>query len=497
MMRKDLSPRIAVIGAGLTGLAAAHRLGELSDERRVPVDVTVFEQQAAPGGIVGTIERDGYLIDTGADSFITNKPGALALCQRLGLSDELQSTEARFRGAHVLFRGQPVPVPQGFQLLVPGEIWPILTTPLLTPWGKLRLLFEWFLPAGPAQTDETLAHFVRRRFGEEALDRLVQPLVGGIYTSNPEELSLAATLPRYLDQERKFGSLIRAARSRKKVKSDDPHSSGARYGLFAGLKQGMGQLTAELSSRVHSRCTMRYQTGVAAVSLFKPATLPRLMGEEARFQVQLTEGEPIPFDAVIITTPAYRAARLIEGWNVSFAEALRTIDYASSAIVITGHSLSQIEHPLDSFGVVIPHAERRQILAVSFSSRKFPNRAPAGRVLLRTFVGGAMQPHLNELDDEALGILVRKELRDILGVKGPPDFTQVVRYPRGMPQYTLGHLDRVAEIERRMQSYPGLELAGNAYHGVGVPDAIASGEQAALRVFAELSAPHAPSFTAS
>ncbi len=535
----ETSPRrIAIIGGGLSGLAAAHRLIELtqsgsSGSRQSRCEITLLEAGPRLGGIVGTTHRNGYLIDTGADSFLTNKPGAIGLCRRLGLEGKLVATDPRYRGVHVVFDGRPVPIPAGFQLLSPTSIWPMLTSPILSPWGKLRLLLESCVPSRIAReatelTDESLASFVRRRFGREVLERLVQPLVGGIYTSDPEQLSLAATLPRFLEQERDFGSLIRAARAAKKgtgVESvvwtpssgrgrpdynnpipavsdapilseptrgqtvQDSSSSGARYGLFAGLAGGMEDLLAALRSRVEAGGTVKLNTRVTAIQ--RPLTNPqrergvfRSAASASPFRLALSDGTHHSFDAVIVATTTHHAALLLDGLAPELASELRQIEYASSAIVVTGHRLADVAHPLDSFGLVVPHRERRRILATSFSSRKFPERAPAGSVLLRTFVGGAMQPELNDLPDDELLRIVQSELNELLGVRGEPELSLVVRYPRAMPQYHVGHLDRVARIEALTARHSGLALAGNAYRGVGIPDAIQSGESAAERTLA-------------
>ncbi len=475
--------KIAVVGSGVTGLAAAHRLGELISERHLPIDVTLLESQSRAGGLVGSLERDGYLIDLGADSFITNKPRIIPLCERLGLLDRLQATDPTYRGALVLSRGKPVPVPEGFQLLSPSSLWPVMTSPILSPAGKLRLAWEYFVPRRTRDADESLASFVRRRFGNEALERLVQPLVGGIYTSDPEQLSLRATLPRFPEMERKYGSLIKASRLQRSTNDGgDRTSGGARYGLFAGLQGGMQEFIDRLRQRVSACVTVREQTTVQTMS-HESATEGRI----PRYRLNLADGSSEEFDGVILTAPTHRTANLVDPLDSELATALRQIDYASSAIVVSGYPLSQIAHPLNSFGLVIPHRERRRILAVSFSSRKFPNRAPAGRVLLRTFVGGALQPELLEHDDPALLQIVREELQETLGVQGQPDFELVMRYPRAMPQYTLGHLERVAQIERLTHQHPGLAIAGNAFHGVGLPDSVASGEQAAEKLLAVLS----------
>jgi len=353
--------RIAILGGGLTGLAAAHRLIELRGDR--PLDIHLFEAGPRWGGLVGTIERDGYLIDTGGDSFITNKPGALQLCQRLGLSDSLQATEAKYRGALVLYDGRPYPVPEGFQLLSPTAMGPILKSPILSTWGKLRMGWEYFIPPRKEQGDETLASFVRRRFGSEALDRLVQPLVGGIYTSDPEKLSLQATMPRFLAMEQKYGSLLRAMRKGKTEVVEDSTSSGARYGLFAGLRGGMQELVDAVVAKITPHATMHLHSAIDSVDRTDNGLPYRLQFRDPR------ESLPSDFDSVILALSAPRSASVIAILAPQLATALSSIEYASSTIVVTGHRLVDIADPLNAFGLVVPHRERRRIFAVSFNTR--------------------------------------------------------------------------------------------------------------------------------
>jgi oxygen-dependent protoporphyrinogen oxidase len=331
---------------------------------------------------------------------------------------------------------------------------------------------EYFLPARKSEDDESLADFVRRRFGREALERLVQPLVGGIYTSDPEKLSLRATMPRFLEMERRHGSLIRALRTKVRD-ADRESSSGARYGLFTTLRGGMSELLDTLALRVREGGDVRVGTRIGQLAR---------MGNGWR--VTTDAGDSSEFDAVVLAVPAYRAADLVTPFADDLACQLRQIEYASSAIVVSGHRLADVQHPLDAFGLVIPAIERRKVLAVSFTSRKFPDRAPEGCVQLRTFVGGAMQPEMFALSDEEILQTVRGELRELLGVGGEPDFAIVARYPRAMPQYHVGHLERVAAIEAAAARFAGLALAGNAYHGVGVPDCVQSAETAAQRLYA-------------
>jgi len=469
--------RVAVIGGGLTGLSAAHRLVEIRAESHAPLEITLFEASDRLSGVMGTEEIDGYRVETGADSFITNKPWAVDLAKRLGIEERLIATDARYRRSLVLYKGRPEPVPEGFMLLAPAKIGPVLRSPLLSPWGKLRLGLEYFVPKRHGAGDESLAAFVRRRLGGEVLDRIVQPLVGGIYTSDPEKLSLRATMPRFLDMEANQGSLIRATRSQAATASAEAGSgSGARYGLFATFQNGVSELLDALIASIQP-CEIRLNTPVTRI-------IPTEENHAAL--AQLADGSEERFDAVIAALPAYRVGDLIAADQAELASELQQIEYASSAIVVTGHRLEDIANPLNAFGLVIPAVENRKILAVSFTSRKFPSRAPEGCVQLRTFVGGAMQPELLELDDEQLTALVKRELAEILGVKGDPQFVRIARYNRAMPQYHVGHLDRVAHIEQQVAELPYLEVAGNAYHGVGIPDCIHSGEQAAERLFAQI-----------
>jgi oxygen-dependent protoporphyrinogen oxidase len=277
--------------------------------------------------------------------------------------------------------------------------------------------------------------------------------------------------------ERAYGSLIRASRKEKKSKramASDTTSGGARYGLFAGFAGGMEELLAALRTQANLGCNVR--TGMRIHSLSQ-------VGSSAGYSVVLANGTQELFDAVVVATTAHQAAKLLGELDPALSSELNQIEYASSAIIVTAHKLANVRHPLNSFGLVVPHRERRRILATSFSSRKFPERAPAGSVLMRTFVGGAMQPELNDYEDASLKRIVRDELADIFGIQGPPEIELVVRYPRAMPQYHVGHLDRVNRIESLTATHPGLALAGNAFRGVGIPDSIVSGEAAAETVF--------------
>jgi oxygen-dependent protoporphyrinogen oxidase len=470
--------QVAVIGGGITGMAAAQRLVSRSDR----VDVTLFEASQRFGGIIRTEEADGFLMELGPDSFITNKPAGLQLCKEIGFTDQLIPTDGRYRRSLVLRNGRPMSVPDGFMLMAPAKPWAIMTTPILSLGGKLRLLSEAFIPRRPREQDESLAGFVRRRFGQETLERLVQPLVGGIYTSDPEKLSLRATMPRFLDMEQSHGSVIRATLAQKKSERSEDSSagSGARYGLFATAKHGLGDLVCSLEAWLKKTGRVTFERG-CPVQDVSPAD-----EVGAKWQLKRSESESIQkFDAVIVTLPTHVAAQMLtHSATRPLASLLQSIEYASSAIVVSGHNLADFDHSMDAFGLVIPSIEKRRILAVSFSSRKFPDRAPEGQILLRTFVGGATQPDLLQMDNDSMIAMVNQELKEIFGMKVEPIFSEVMRYEKAMPQYHVGHLDLVAKLEAEQQRLPGLLLAGSAYHGVGIPDSIASGQKAADAILA-------------
>ena len=476
--------RVVVIGAGLTGLAAAHRLvarGAAGSRR--PAEVVVLDAKDRIGGAIWTKSVDGFTLEGGADSFITNKPWAHDLCRELGLGDQLIGTDDRHRRSFVVRNGRLVPVPEGFVLMAPGKLAPLLASPILSARGKARLLLDLVIPRKADDADESLASFVRRRLGREALDRLVQPLVGGIYTADPNELSLKATLPQYPQMEREHGSLILGARRQaRRARAAERGASGARYGLFASLAGGMGTLPRALADALPAR-TIRTSTAVRRVA--------RGAGPYP-WRVELLDGPSIDATGVILTTEAHASARLLDATDPELAQGLRSIPYASSAIVTVGYRRDQIRHPLDGFGAVVPALEERSILAMSFLSVKFPTRAPADSALIRVFVGGATQADLFDRDDDEITAIVRRELGELIGATGEPTLVDVGRHPRAMPQYTLGHLDRVAAIAQRAARHPGLVLAGNAFGGVGIPDCVRSGQEAATALLQTLADPAAP-----
>jgi len=465
--------RVAVIGGGIAGLSAAHRIQELEKS----VEIVLLESLDQLGGTIQTVQRDGFLVEQGPDMLATKDPWGLDLCRRLGCESDLIETQDAFRRAFVTRGNRLHPVPAGFTLLSPSQLLPLIRTRLLSPLGKLRALREYWVRVRRETTDESLADFTRRRLGSEVFERIVQPLVGGIYTADPEKLSMQATLAQFVEMERTHGGLIRGARQAKKTTRQQGSESGARYGMFVTLRNGLSGLVERLAEKLPQ--------GSVQLNTVVNQIIPTA---DDRWEIRTAKGN-LPgklsntFDGVVVATPVHATAQLVKSTNATLSDQLGGIDAASSAVVINGFRREDISHPLDGFGFVVPARERRTILACSFSSIKFAGRAPAGKVLLRTFVGGACQPEMLEKSDEEIQFSVQRELQDLIGVQGEPVFEEVIRWTRAMPQYHVGHLQRVDEIEQHVARHPGLELAGNGLHGVGIPQCIHSGESAAERLF--------------
>lgn len=457
--------KLVVIGGGVTGLAAAHRAVEVGRERGMGVELTLVEAGARVGGTIATEGADGFLIETGPDSFLSEKPWALALCRRLGVEGELVRTDDRFRKTLVWRRGRLHPLPDGFQLLAPTRFAPFVTSSLFSWRGKLRMALDLVLPRGGGG-DESLGAFVRRRFGREALERVAQPLVAGIYTADPEELSLEATMPRFVELERRERSVIRAL-WRASRRAPQPGTSGARWSLFVTFRNGMEDLVKALASRL---------PGPALVLKQRVDALERHGGG---WRVLGSNGWKLEADHVIVAAEAHAAGRMLRYVDPALGGLLGQILYASSATVSLGYRRADIPHPLDAFGFVVPRTEARAVLACTFSSVKYPGRAPEGHALLRCFLGGALDEATLALDDATLVGRVRGELRAALGIAAAPVLARVARHPASMPQYRVGHGALVDALERGVVKLPGLHLAGGAYRGVGIADCVHSGEQAA------------------
>ena len=449
--------RIVVIGGGIAGLAAAHRLQELAQGA---VQVRLLEARDRAGGCIGTLRRDGLILEEGPDSILTEKPWAVELAQRLGIADRLVGTQDAHRRSFVVRRGRLRPTPDGFYLLAPARLWPLLTSSIFSPLGKARMALDLVLPRRKSEEDESVGSFVLRRLGREALERMAQPMIGGIYGADPMELSLQATFPRFLDMEREHGSVIRALWAG--IRQRKAQASGARYGLFVTFDDGLQVLVDALLERLPPD-TVR--TGCA---------VERLQPDAGGWKIITAEGTETA-DAVISALPAYRSSELMNAFDAGLAGRLREIPYGASATVSLAYREADVPHDMDGFGFVVPDVEGFSILGCTFCHRKYPGRAPQGIALLRSFHGS--RTAMSSPDE--LVASTRKDLELLLGVRAQPLVVHTSRWPGSMPHYPVGHAALVADIEAKLAAHPNLALAGNAYHGLGLPDCIRSGEVAA------------------
>ena len=470
---------VVIIGGGLAGLSAAEQLVRQETITAAP-RVTVIEAAGRFGGVIETIHEAGWLVERSADNFLAARPEGIDLVKRLGLEETLVSVAPTARRALVWSPnkrgggGRLLPVPAGFRLLAASRPQTLLATPLLSWPGRLRAAAEGFIPARRSQDDESLESFAVRRLGREAFDRLVQPLVSGIWTADPARLSMAAACPDFLAFERNHGSLARGEQHRLQMAGLRDVASGARYGQFVSFKRGMQTLIEGLLARLR-------EAGVELVS----NRVESLRQDATGWQVGCVGEKPIYASAVVVATPASHASQLLMAAAPALAADLAAIEYAGAAVVSLGFARDDVGHPLDAAGMIVPRVAGRRLVAASFSSVKFPDRAPPGSVLMRGFIGGALDPSAAELADDALANQVLTDLREMLGIRGRPQYGRIDRWHTAMPQYNLGHVDRVERIRAAERLLPGIGLAGAAYGGVGIPQVIQSGQEAALRAIGQ------------
>ena len=443
---------VAIVGGGIAGLAAAYEL------QRRGLSFRLLEASPRLGGVLLTERFDGWTIDAGPDSLLVQKPAAVALCRELGIGDRLVSTLVP-RTAYVLRDGVLHPIVEGSFLGFPVRFGSLARSSLFTVGGRLRMAAEFVLPRSAPADDESIASFVRRRFGEEAVDYLAEPLLAGIHAGDVERLSMRALFPRLLEAERQAGSVIRSFRSLQVTPSPQ--------GAFVSLPGGMGELVDALGRALPQENIL----------------LSARVGELRRAGSFVLESEAgtVQARAVILGIPAYAAANLLRGFDTTLASLCDGVPYASTATVSFGYRRDQIRHPLAGSGFVVPRVERLPLLAATWVTSKWPGRAPEGHALLRAFLGGGRDPHRLEHDDAELVETARDALEDALDIDGGPIFARLYRWSRQSPQYEVGHLRRVEHIDQRMAAIPGLFLAGSGFRAIGIPDCIADGRHTATR----------------
>ncbi|NTW28541.1 MAG: protoporphyrinogen oxidase [Coriobacteriia bacterium] len=481
--------RVIVIGAGAAGLGAALKMRR-AVEAGCDLEFIVLEKDHRIGGKIVTEKVETaagtFIVDGGSDTFLSSKPAVHRLAREIGVFDEELPTDDSRKKTLIVKRGRLYSMPDGVMQFAPTKFWPFATTGLFSWRGKLRAGMDLFIPRKAVPigelNDETLEHFIHRRMGKEILDRLAEPIVGGVHASDPAVMSLAATFPSLLEMEQKYGCMIRGFLAQRKtaeqMRREHPPVPGAKpKTFFMSFNEGMQQFTDALTDEAGRG---RIRMGVKVTGLARDAN--------GVWTAMLSDGSMETADAVIIATEVWAAEDLVREFDARLAGALAQIPTSSSATVSVAFREDEIGIDLNAFGVLCPLVEERALMAATYSSTKWPGRAPKGWVLLRGFVGGPHNQVIMEESDEQLVQTVLSEFRSLLGVKpaAKPIFSRVFRWNGGMPQYTIGHLNRVALIEERASAIPGLALAGGGYRGVGIPNCIESGERAAAKVLADL-----------
>jgi oxygen-dependent protoporphyrinogen oxidase len=443
---------VAIVGGGISGLAAAY------DLQRRGIDVRLLEASDRLGGVIRSDRFDGWVVDGGPDSLLVQKPAAVALCRELGIADRLVSTLAP-RTAYILRNGRLHALPEGSFLGFPLRLSALANSSLFSLGGKLRMACEVLVPRNEDDEDESIASFVRRRFGQEAVDYLAEPLLAGIHAGDVDRLSVRALFPRLVDAERQSGSIIRAFRALRMKASPQ--------GAFVSLPGGVADLVDALVAAMEPATLM---TGARVTDLRHAGT----------FVIESTSGA-VQAKAVILALPAYAAGGVLHGVHTGLATLCEDVPYASTATVAFGYSRDRIDHPMRGSGFVVPRVERSPLLAATWVTSKWPQRAPDGHVLLRGFLGGGRDPRRLDQSDPELVELAREALTEVMSISGEPLFSRLYRWTRQSPQYEVGHLERLAAIERHLTRFPGLFVTGSGFRSIGIPDCIADGRETAAR----------------
>jgi oxygen-dependent protoporphyrinogen oxidase len=464
---------VVVVGGGISGLATAFSLQERAATAGVPIRCIVLEAGSSWGGKIVTHRVGGLVAEAGPDSFLSQKPAGLELCAKLGLSDQLINTNETGKKAFVLRGGRLHELPEGLITFVPTQLGPFLRSGLLSVAGLARMGLDLVVPRGPSQGDESLASFFRRRFGTQAFDRVLEPLMAGIYAGDAEQMSLKATFPRFFELEQQYGSVIRGMMAaRKKMARSTP--SGPKRTMFVSLKNGLDDLVTALVARL-TRQGVDLRRGCRVEALrVRSHRLGRWM-----YDLVLGDGGALSCEGLVLATPAYVSADLLRPLSPIAGGLLEMIPYASTATIVLSYRAEAVGGAVEGFGFIVPRIEGRDLIAATWTSLKWPHRAPAGHVLIRCYVGGVGREAVLQLSDDQLVARVRAELAAICGLNAEPTYVEVNRWWKAMPQYTIGHLDRLAQLDAALSRYGGLVLTGAGYRGVGIPDCIRDGALAA------------------
>ncbi len=473
--------RLTILGGGIAGLSAAY----YAAQRFPNAEIILLEASDRLGGKIATerLDFDGgcFVIEGGPDTFLATKPWGVALCKELGLGERLHGTNPAQRRTYVLHRDRLLPLPDGLAMMIPSDIPSLLRSRLISWRGKLRMGLDFLLPPRRAETDESLGAFVSRRLGREAYENLVEPLMSGIYAGDGNQLSLASTFPSLRELEIKYGSLGRGALAMRRKGPITPTFRSAFLTPTSGLAEIVEALVKHLSSH---NVKIHLNTPVTSIEHNRESNTWTLS-----LNTNLPSTNSLPTDLLILATPAYVSGTLLASFDPKLGSTLQSIPYASTATVSLAYRAEDLPRPLDGYGYIIPRRAGRRALACTWTSTKFPHRAPAGYALLRVFVGRAGQEDTMPRDTSALLALAREELRLTLGITAEPLVVRVFVWENAMPQYNLGHPEKLKHIDSALEKYPTLALAGNGYRGIGIPDCIRSGEEAVKKIERELSRP--------
>lgn len=477
--------KLVIIGGGIAGLSAAYYAVRATVQS--PLQITLLESNSRWGGKIATdrvtFDDGNFIIEGGPDTFLATKPWGLALCNELGLGERLHGTNPKQKNTYVLHRNRLQPLPDGLAMMIPTNVQAILKSGLVSWPGKVRMGFDFLQPPHKLNGDESLGAFVSRRLGREAYENLIEPLMSGIYAGDGDQLSLASTFPYLRDLELKYGSLARGALEMRKqsLRANGRSPLQGSRSAFLTPTTGLAEIVEKLVESLKSKVDLRLNTHVRAATHHTSHTAPDT------WYVTLETGEILEADAIILATPAPVSGKLLETLDPKLASDLGAIPYASTATITLAYRQSDLSRPLDGYGYVIPRREGRKALACTWTSTKFPHRAPDGYALIRVFVGRAGQDADMPRDETTLIDLACEELKLTLGITAAPSLTRVFVWENAMPQYNLGHPDLLKRIDAALLNHPSLALAGNGYRGIGIPDCIHSGELAVEKILTPMS----------
>jgi len=458
-----MNKKVAIVGGGISSLACAVMLKEAG------IPFVIFEKEKELGGKIKTEYTNDFIIEAGPDSYLPEKFWSVQLIKKVGLEDEMLCSNDEHKGTFIYSKGKLHPLPEGVMLMVPTMIMPLLKSSLISWAGKIRMGLELFIPPKKDDSDESLAQFVTRRLGRECLEKIAEPLVAGIHTSNPDNMSVKATFPRFIEMEKKYGSLIKGMVTAMKNKpSSQPNTKKMTY--FMSLKKGMAELVEGCKKFIGEE------------KILTNKQVSQIVKDNDKYTIITNDGIQDAYDYVIMGTPSYITSELIKDLDGSLASLLKKIEWSSSATISLAYKKSDIDIDLKGFGFIVPRVENRRINACTWSSIKWSFRSPDDYILIRSFVGGGHHEELVDESDEKLINIVREELKDIAQIDAKPIFEKVYRWYKGMPKYTVGHLERIAEIDNYVKTHKGLYLIGCSYKGIGIGDCVKSGFDAAKAV---------------